>query len=145
MKVTILDRQEGEEAEVIIKCDVLDENILKLINSMKGNKSKMPVYQDGEIAFLSYSEMYYFEAVDQKVFVYAKSEVFEVKSRLYELLGELPSNDFVRISKSVIINLRKIKRLSPALGGRFEALLMNGERLIISRQYVPDFKKSLGL
>lgn len=145
MKITILDKAEHEEAEVIIKCDALDDNLIKLINSIKGNNSKMPVYQDKEISFVSYSDIYYFEAVDAKVFAYCKSDVFEVKSKLYELIDELPSSDFVRISKSVIVNIKKIKRLSPALGGRFEALLFNDEKLIISRQYVPDFKKCLGI
>ena len=145
MKITILNKAENEETEVIIKCDALDDNLVKLVNSLKCSSKKLPVYQDKEIAFINNSEIYYFEAVDQKVFVYCKSEVYEVKSKLYELLDTLPSSDFVRISKSVIVNLRKIKRISPALGGRFEALLFNNEILIISRQYVPDFKKSLGI
>ena len=145
MKITILNKAENEETEGIIKCDALDDNLVKLVNSLKCSSKKLPVYQDKEIAFINNSEIYYFEAVDQKVFVYCKSEVYEVKSKLYELLDTLPSSDFVRISKSVIVNLRKIKRISPALGGRFEALLFNNEILIISRQYVPDFKKSLGI
>jgi len=39
----------------------------------------------------------------------------------------------------------KVKSLSPAFGGRFEAVLDNGEKTIISRQYVPVLKERLGL
>ena len=46
---------------------------------------------------------------------------------------------------SGILNLDKIKSLSPAFGGRFEALLKNGEKTVISRQYVGVLKKKLGL
>jgi len=51
----------------------------------------------------------------------------------------------MRASKSMIINLDMIKYLSPAFGGRFEALLENDEKVIISRQYVPVLKERLGL
>ena len=39
----------------------------------------------------------------------------------------------------------KVKSLSPAFGGRFEAVLDNGEKTIISRQYVSVLKERLGL
>lgn len=51
----------------------------------------------------------------------------------------------MRASKSMVLNLNKIKHLSPAFGGRFEALLENDEKVIISRQYVPVLKERLGL
>ena len=53
--------------------------------------------------------------------------------------------DFFRASKSIILNLTKIKHLSPAFNGRFEALLDNDEKVIISRQFVPELKRKLGL
>ena len=53
--------------------------------------------------------------------------------------------DFFRASKSVILNLSKIKNLTPALGGRFEAAMKNREKILISRQYVPILKEKLGL
>jgi len=145
MKITIIDKLPTEENEIIIKCDALDDNIVGLINSLKCENSKLPAFLEGEIVFLDYNEIFYFEAVDQKVFAYTKSHVYEVKKRLYELLEIVPFKDYIRISKSVIVNIKKLKRLSPALGGRFEALLMNGEKIIISRNYVPDFKERLGL
>ncbi len=45
----------------------------------------------------------------------------------------------------MILDLSKVKRFAPSIGGRFEAVLTNGEKVIISRQYVPDVKKRLGL
>ncbi len=65
--------------------------------------------------------------------------------KLYELEGMLTGSDFLRISKSVIVNLSKIQKLIPALSGRFEAVLMNDLKVIISRQYVNELKKRLGI
>ena len=53
--------------------------------------------------------------------------------------------NFFRANKSVIVNVNKIKSLSPAFGGRFDAVLKNEYRVIISRNYVPKLKELLGL
>ena len=95
--------------------------------------------------FVEPAEVFYFESVDQKVFAYCASEVYQVRSKLYELLDELPGWIFVRVSKSVILNINKMKSLTPAFGGRYEALLKNGEKVIISRQYVSSLKEVLGV
>lgn len=145
MKVTIVDIDPKEEPEIIIKCNQLDEDMVKLINQFKRCGGKLTVYKEGHIFFLEPVEVYYFESVDQKVFAYCQTEVYQVKSKLYELLEELPEQDFIRASKSSILNLNKIKSLAPAFGGRYEASLKNGERVIISRQYVGMLKEKLGV
>ena len=145
MKVTILDPEPGEEEELILKCAKVDDDVMKLIRYLKQGNTKLNVYRNGEIYFAAPEEIYYFESVDQKVFAYGKSEVYEIKNKLYELEEELPALDFLRATKSTIINLNKIKSLAPAFGGRFEASLKNGEKVIISRQYVSVLKEKLGL
>ncbi len=145
MKVTILEPKPDEEDEIIIKCANLDENLLELIRDLKQGSSKLNVYRNSEIFRIEPEQVYYFESVDQKVFAYCRTDVFEIKSKLYELEEELPKQDFIRAAKSIILNLNKIKSLTPAFGGRFEALLKNGEKVIISRQYVSVLKKKLGL
>lgn len=89
------------------------------------------------------SDIYYFEAVDDKVFAYTDKDFYEVKGRLYELENRLAPFMFLRCSKSVIISLMKLESVSPALNGRFTAHMKNGESVIISRQYVPALKKAV--
>lgn len=152
MKITIVDSLFEEEDEIIIKCSSLSEPVIQLINELKKSDSakekvvnKLHVYLDGEIYLVEPAEVYYFEYVDQKVFVYCKSKVYEIRNKLYELEEMLQGKDFIRVSKSCILNLNKIHRLSPGFGGRFEALLKNGEKVMISRQYVNTMKEALGL
>lgn len=145
MKVTILDIGPDEEEEIIIKCNSLDEAVVRLVNQFKQGGRKLTVYQGNGMLFVEPEDVFYFESVDQKVFAYCSSEVYQVKSKLYELLEELPGRDFIRASKSCILNLNQIKRLAPAFGGRYEALLKNGEKVIISRQYVGLLKEKLGV
>lgn len=101
--------------------------------------------EGGGICLVELAEIYYFESVDDRVFAYVENDVAEVKWKLYELEERLAGGDFIRIAKSMILNLSKVKRFAPYMGGRFEALLENGEKVLISRQYVPELKKVLGL
>ncbi len=156
MKITIMDLLPGEEEEMIVRCGSLNPKVVELINELKNQKEteqvravqsvqKLKVYLNGDIHLLAPEDIYYFEYVDQKVFAYGKTKVYEVKSKLYELEEQLSKTEFIRVSKSSILNLNKIGSLAPSLGGRFEAKLKNGEKVIISRQYVNSLKDVLGL
>lgn len=79
------------------------------------------------------------------MFAYARKNVYEVKEKFYQIEELFASFSFMRASKSMVVNLCKIRHLSLAFGGRLEALLENGEKVIISRQYVPVLKERLGL
>ena len=145
MKITVLEKKPGEEDEIIIKCDYLTDNITKLLNQFKTGKTKMNFYKKEKIVLVEQDEVLYFESVDDKVFAYTANDVFETKTKLYLLENELPATSFFRANKAVIVNLDKIDSLSPAFGGRFEAVLQNGYRVIISRNYVNSLKELLKL
>jgi DNA-binding LytR/AlgR family response regulator len=145
MKVTILEKKPDEEDEIIVKCDYLDENLTKLINQFKTGKGKMNFYKDSKIVLVEPAEVLYFESVDDKVFAYTKDCVYETKAKLYQLEEELPASDFFRANKAVIVNLDKIDSLAPAFGGRFEATLENGYKVVVSRNYLNELKERLGL
>lgn len=89
------------------------------------------------------SDVFYFEAVDERVFAYTKSQTYELKIRLYELEKAYGDQHFIRCSKSFLINLMKLESISPAMNGRFAAHMRNGETIIISRQYVPELKQAV--
>ena len=145
MKITIQDLPEGEEDEIIIRCRNVDEQVLKLIYGLRAGQEKLTLAEGEKLFQVQPAQVYYFEAVDNRVFAYLEKEVYETKLKLYELEQRLTGTDFFRASKSTIINLAKVKNISPAFNGRFEACMKNGEKLIVSRQYVPALKAKLGL
>ena len=145
MKITIEDLPDGGEDEIIIRCKHVDEHLLKLVYALKAGQEKLTATKGTDIVQVMPKEIFYFEAVDNKVFLYLEKDVYETKQKLYELEERFRGTDFVRVSKSVILNLSKVKSLSPAFNGRFEATMKNGEKLIVSRAYVPALKEKLGL
>lgn len=141
MKIIIEDIGPDEEETVIIRCREVDESILQLVNGLKLKKEKLTVRQGEKILQIEPGDIYYFEAVDNKVFLYLEKNVYETRMKLYELERQFAGTDFFRVSKSVILNLAKVENFYPGFSGRFEAQMQNGERIGISRQYVPFLKK----
>ncbi|MFE0560703.1 LytTR family DNA-binding domain-containing protein [Paenibacillus sp. NPDC058910] len=134
-----------EEEEIRIRCHQVDEEIHKLVNKIKTETLIILGYHEDKISRIKISDIYYFEAVDGKVFAYCKNNVHEVKQKLYELEELCKENHCFRASKSTILNIAKISSIHPSISGRFQALLDNGEKVVISRQYVPMLKHILGL
>ena len=66
-----------------------------------------------------------------------------INLRIYEMEEMLAKSSFIRIQKGMLLNLMKVKSIKPGLSGRYVALLINNEEVIISRRYFPNFKKTL--
>ncbi|WP_253735844.1 LytTR family DNA-binding domain-containing protein [Paenibacillus sp. FJAT-26967] len=145
IKISIEVINHTEEEEIRIRCHQIDEEMYELVNRIKTETLIILGYQEDQISRIKLSNIYYFEAVDGKVFAYGKNTVHEVKQKLYELEELCKEKHCFRASKSTILNIAKISSVHPSISGRFHALLDNGEKVVISRQYVPILKHMLGL
>lgn len=145
MKVIIEDIKDGEEESLVLKCRELTPQLIHLINSLKIGKSRFVGIENEQNILIEPELIYYIEAVDNRVFLYTKEKVYSSKYKLYEIEEQFGHTDLFRASKSVILSASKIKSVSPSFSGRFQATLLNGEKVEISRQYVPKLKKLLGI
>ncbi|MBR3042951.1 MAG: LytTR family transcriptional regulator DNA-binding domain-containing protein [Oscillospiraceae bacterium] len=145
MKIIIETPQPDEEDAVIVRCASPDQRLIAMLCAFQTANTELTGYLEGKIVRLNYQDVFYFEANESRVFAYYHSAVYEVKYKLYELETMLGALDFVRCSKSMIVNMEKIEYLSPLFSGRLEAHLKNGEKIVISRQYVHHLKIRLGL
>lgn len=145
MKITIEEITDGEEESLTLRCRELTPQLVQLINSLKMGKSRLIGIENDRNVLLSPEDIYYAEAVDNRVFLYTKDKVYSSKYKLYEVEEQFGHTELFRASKSVILNASKIKSVTPSLSGRFEASLMNGEKIIISRQYVKRLREILGV
>lgn len=144
MRIVIEEPEEGDEDQVIFRCRRMTPQLLRALALLKAQE-EFVVYQENDIYRVRPDSVYYIEVVDNRTFFYCQDKVYESRQKLYELEEALENSDLLRVSKSVVLNLSKIRSLSPALSGRFEARLDNEERVIISRQYVGALKKRLGI
>lgn len=140
MKVQVKQIAEKEKECVIIECVEVTREIEQIRAFTLTTGDRLTGHLDNHMVSFKLSEVYYFEAVDEKVFAYTKEDAYELKMRLYELENAYEDRHFIRCSKSFIINLMLLESISPALNGRFTAHMSNKEKIIITRQYVPKLK-----
>ena len=145
MRIIIEPPQPNDEDVVIVRCASPDQRLISMLLTFQNAKTELTGYLDDRIVRLNYQDVFYFEANENRVFAYCSSEVYEVRYKLYELENLFAPWDFVRCSKSLIVNMEKIESLSPLFSGKLEAHLNNGERIVISRQYVHSLKEKLGI
>jgi DNA-binding LytR/AlgR family response regulator len=145
LKITVEELESNSEVEVLIKCQHVDEKVEKLISAIQLNSKTILGKSEGSTYILTIEDILYFDTVDEKVFIYTKEKVYETSLRLYEIEGMLEDTGVIRVNKSTILNLMKVDHVLPMLNGRIKATLLSGESIIISRQYVQNFKKKLGI
>lgn len=110
MKIRIELDNQIEEDEVIIKCSELSEEVTRIqrvISEILAEKREMIFYKENKEYYLSINDILFFETEESLIYAHTLSEVYQVKYKLYELEEILPKN-FVRVSKSTILNINHI-------------------------------------
>lgn len=142
MKYTIEHVSQGEEEVILKYCSITPEieRILKILN---GEQEKLTGWKEKTLVVLELNKILYIESVDGKTFAYTEEDVFRVDETLNKLEHILSGVNFFRCSKSMILNIDKVKSLRSLPSNRIDAAMCNGEHIIISRTYASDFRKRL--
>ena len=147
IKITIDESDNITEIEIYIKCPKITEEIETVVAQLRlvGKQKTVTGQYNGEIYFLDYKDVIYFDTTDRKTFIYTIDKVYETTLKLYQLEDTLKSTSFIRVSKNMILNIRKINSIGHTFGGKMTATLINGEKAEISRMYVQLLKEKLGI
>lgn len=143
MKVTVIEDTTLNKDEIILNCYTHSPEISKIKTYAEQITSAIIGSENSKQYIFHADEIYYFESVDKQTFLYTESKVLKCPSRLYELEEKLLEQSFVRISKSTLVNLLKIKSIRPLINRNLCIELKNKENVICSRRYVEGLKKSL--
>lgn len=148
MKVSINIISSELEEEVIFNVHNVQEKVTEAIELLTSSNEVIKHLlgrKEEKYYKVNVDEIFYIESIDRKVFIYTKTQTYEISEKLYVLEEQLASMDFIRISKSLLLNINKIHSFYPKLSGNLEALLTNNEKVIISRRYVANLKNKLGM
>ncbi len=144
-KITIEQIGRDRDEEIVIRCHELGDEVTAIINKLKKSETILLGTKDGETFRIAVKDVCYIESVDNKTFICTEKNVFESRQKLYELEELTYGTKLFRCSKSMILNIGKIRSVAASVNGRFEARLLNSETVVISRQYVPALKEKLGM
>lgn len=147
MKVRIEFEENLNENEVIIKCSQIDNTIQKIqkaILEITTDTQKMSFIKEDKEYYLSLDEILFFETNDNFIYAHTANDTYRVKYRLYELEEVLPHN-FLRISKSTILNLKQVYSINKSLTSlNIVQFYRSHKQVYVSRYYFKQLKDRLG-
>ena len=117
----------------------------RIVQALRSESEELVIWKDEAMYRIKLKDIYYFEVMERRSFVYGKEDVYETKLKLYEFEEKTRGTSFFRASKSMVLNADWIDYVKPSLSGRLEAVLFNGEKVMVSRQYASQLKKLMGL
>ena len=121
-----------EEEEVRVRCHDTEEKWVEAIRAVTAGEASVIGISDGKRYRLRLRDIFYFEIVEGRSFLYCEDRVFECRQKLYEFETLCRGSMLFRCSKSMILNTDKIACVRLSVSGRFEATLVNLEKVIIS-------------
>ncbi len=145
MKVSVDISPEYREPYAVIYTDKVTDEILRVIDAFGTSKTPITALQNEEdIIVLQPKEIYMVRVEDGDTIIYGAKHKYRSRKRLYEL-GQQLGKQFMQISKTTLINLSYMDSIEPGFSGTLLLKLKNGCKDYVSRKYLPDFKKYLGL
>ena len=134
------------EPKILVLTASMTEEVSKIIQKLSDNNPQIITGSKNEkIEVLEQDELIRIYAANSRVFAVASSGEYLLRLRLYEAEERLNPNQFVRISNSEIINLKKVKSFDLSFAGTICVELSNGTTTFVSRRYVSKIKKILGI
>jgi two-component system, LytTR family, response regulator len=105
---------------------------------------RLAVKTGGRVFLIKVQDLDWIEAAHNYVELHVNKQTHLLRDTLNAIEARLPPDKFVRISRSVIVNIERIKELQPLFYGEYTVILANGTRLTLSRRY-RDKLQQLGL
>ena len=134
------------EPQVIIRTAQMDDAVQALAKRISDTPPQLLTgSRDGTIEILNPSELIRIFADSGKTVAVTENGTYDLRLRLYEAEERLPHSSFVRISKSEIVNLHKVKSFDLSFSGTICIRFLNDTVTYVSRRYVREIKQILGV
>lgn len=143
MRVDFFQDRNLDETRVIVQAPERSQDVEELMEAIRNYvPSPLSGYSDGILTRIGKDSVIRIYSKDKRVYADTTDGSYLIKSPLYQLEKDLPSN-FVRISNSEIVNGDKVIRLDLNLAGTIRIHLEGDIESRVSRRYIPKVKEAL--
>ena len=124
-----------------------DEGLRALIADLRPDAKavqKLAIKSAGRVTFVKVEDIDWVEAADNYVNVHSGPAEHLLRETMTSLSSRLPGEKFVRINRSCIVNLDRVKELQPMFHGEYTVILNDGTKLTLSRNYRSSLSRLMG-
>ncbi|MDE6435372.1 MAG: LytTR family transcriptional regulator DNA-binding domain-containing protein [Lachnospiraceae bacterium] len=142
MKVVLQQISEGSE-EIRIRYRQMTEQIEGIVHYIEGQGDKLIGMKDGQQFMLRPYDVLYLESVEGTAYLYTEKEVYRSSLTLMAAERAYGDEGYFRCSKSMVLNIYRIRKLQSMSGNRIDVTMDNGEHVVISRRYAKELRNIL--
>lgn len=129
---------------VLVQGPADSQEMQEILERLQGNTDGLWVTDEQRNAVrITSKEVVWAEVIEEKTFIYTAEAMYQSSCSLAALEAKWEHAGFFRCGKSTAFNLNAARTLSSRPGGRIEALLQTGEKVVISRRYAPILRDKL--
>lgn len=110
---------------------------------LRGWGERIALKSDRRIVLLRTAEIDWIEAAGNYVKIHAQHSTHFVRETMHSIEEKMPRERFMRIHRSTIVNLDRVKELQAGTNGEYTVRLQNGQVLTLSRGYRRQLEKLL--
>ncbi len=144
MKVSVEISDDYKPPRAVIYADAMTEEIRKIVDWLGQNDTPLIGQLDERLVVIKPEEVYMIRIESGETIIHTETGKYYSGKRLYETVRPL-GRGFMQISKQTIINLSYIKSVEAGFSGTLLLKLKNGLSDYVSRKYLPELKKYLGI
>jgi two-component system LytT family response regulator len=125
----------------------MDQRILAILEELKaGSKylERLVIKSGGRVFFLDTDDIDWIEAEGNYVSVHTGKKSHLLRETISSLEAQLDPKKFLRIHRSSIVKIDRIKELQPWFHGEYRVILLDGTQLTLSRNYRENLQEALG-
>ena len=124
-----------------------DQDIIALLEELKAGPrylERLVIKNGGRVFFMHVQDIYCIEAEGNYVRVYDNQKGYLLRETISSLEEQLDPKQFLRIHRSAIVKIDRIKEMQPWFHGEYRIILENGKQLALSRNYRANLQEAVG-
>ena len=145
MKIRIESGADCDEPEVVIRCRSADDSVMRIEHMLieLQSRASLVFYKDNKEFYISLNDVLFFEASGREALAHTALQTYKTGKKLCEIAEILPPH-FVRISKSAVINAKRIYSVERNITSASLVQFSDSHKQVyVSRKYYKDLKKEL--
>lgn len=134
-EITVTVEKNSRDSEV--------ERLLTYIIDYDRFGNVLTVEKEGRIYKLPFMEILWIEVMGDYTSICTDKVQLRIRKTLQSIESELPTNNFIRVSRNTLVNIKKIKKVESSFSGSMSATLLNDQTIHISRKYWKNIKRRI--
>lgn len=138
-----------EEIEVLVRSQNLSPAVQRVMDYLasyeEGAPSILPIKTNDRIEMLKVEDLVFIDVDGTSLILETLKGRYLINDRLYKFSQRLNNPDFIQVSKHALININHLEVLEASFSGNMLAILTGKRKVDVSRRYLVNLERKLGL